>query len=73
MIVKDSAGRSVEIQVSGSDMDDIMIDSADYVDSDQEVPEEEIEYIYNAYAGEIEEEFIQNAVMKSEAYYEGDR
>ena len=45
MLVNDSQGREVEIQVGGRYEDDIQIEEATYVNSDIEVSEEEIDYI----------------------------
>lgn len=73
MLVKDSSGRDVEIEIGGSYSDDIQIESASYLDSDEEVIDSEIDFIMDRYADKIEEEFIQNGVMAAESYYEGDR
>lgn len=55
MIVKDKAGREIEISVYGRYEDDIQIDSAQYVDGDDEVSEETCEYIYEHYQSELYE------------------
>ena len=70
MLVQDSKGREVEISVYGRYDDDIQIDEAVYVDGDEEVPEEEIEYISETYADEIYQEWTENQACAAEAYYD---
>jgi hypothetical protein len=75
MIVKDSTGRRVYIKLYGSDADDIQIDEAYYDEPgcDEEVSDDEVEWIMNHYSDRIYEEWIQYQVMRAERYYEGDR
>jgi len=67
MIVKDEAGREIEIEIYGKYEDDINIDSAIYLDTGEYVPDSVVNYILDAYAGDIYEEWYQNQVMRAEA------
>ena len=73
MKVLDQDGRELRISFSGSDIDDIQIDKAEYMDSDEEVSEEALEYIMRKYNTQINDEWYQRQVMKAEAYWEDDR
>lgn len=73
MIVKDSKGRECEIEISGSDYDDVMVECGTYTDDGSAVPEAELDIIQVIYAGEIGEAWKENAVCAAESYYEGDR
>ena len=73
MIVKDQSGREIEISVSGRYDDDIQIEEASYVDSDEEVSEETIEFIQDKFADKIYEEWYENKACESEYFFEGDR
>lgn len=66
MLVKNKLGRELEITVYGKYDDDIQIDDAVYLDNDEEVSDEDIEYITKHYADEIYQEWIEN--KSSEAY-----
>ena len=71
MIVKDKAGREIEISVGGSDHDDIEITDAVYCDDpNEEVPESVIEYITDKYADNIYTEWYENQCSAAEAYYD---
>ena len=75
MLVKDSAGREVEIGHVSGYQDDIQIEDAWYTDESigPEVPDDEIDFIYNEYATELYDLWYQNKVSQAEYYYEGDR
>jgi hypothetical protein len=73
MIVKDSKGKEVEISVYGNDPDDIQIDEAFYVETKEDVSDDEIQYIYDAYSDSIYESWLDKQIGAAEAYYEGDR
>ena len=73
MLVKDKRGNEIEISVYGQYEDDIQIDQADYVHSDDEVPESTIDYILDTYASEIYQEWYENKVGEADYYHEGDR
>lgn len=72
MIVKDKQGREIEINIYGTDEDDLQIDYAAYMDSEEEVDDETIEYLLEAYADEIYTEWIENRSSKADYNY-GDR
>jgi hypothetical protein len=73
MKVKDKSGRQIEISVYGRYEDDIQIDEAYYTDSEEEVSDETLDYIYSQYADAMYEEWYDNKVGEAEYYYEGDR
>ncbi len=74
MIVKNRLGQEIEItSIYGQYDDDIQIDACNYVDSDNEVSDEDIEYIYENYQDSLYETWHENKVSQAEAYYEGDR
>lgn len=73
MKVLDQDGRKLRISFSGSEVDDIQIDEAEYMDSDEEVSEETLEYVMRRYSTQINDEWYQRQVMRAEAYWEGDR
>jgi len=70
MIVKDSKGREAEISIGGSASDDIEITDASYTDDGSAVPDDEIEHILDAYAGEISQEWHENMVCAAEDAYD---
>lgn len=70
MVVKAKDGRAVEISTYGKHSDDIQIDSAVYVDSGEDVPDEVVEEIYDRYSSDIYEDWYMNKV--SEAEYAAD-
>ena len=73
MIVLDNQDNEIEITISGQYRDDIQIESAYYTDSDTEVSEETIEYIYKHYASDLYETWLEQRIGYAEAYYEQDR
>lgn len=73
MKVKDKDGREIQISVSGRYEDDIQIDEAYYVDSEEEVLDDVIDYIQSQYADEIYQEWYENKCGEAEYLYEGDR
>lgn len=54
MIFKNEDGRAVEMEVWGG-MDDVQVDEAYYVDTGEEVSGEDVEFILDRYAAEVEE------------------
>lgn len=42
MILKDNIGREIEVEISGSDFDDVMIETAVYVDTGEELLDDAI-------------------------------
>lgn len=74
MIVKDENGRELEISVYGSFGDDIQIDDAHYLDDhDALVTDDTIEYIYETYPNELQDEWLDRQMARAERYSEGDR
>ena len=71
MIVQDKNNNAIEIQVYGSYSDDIQIDCAEYLELDDEVSEDTIEYIYKNYQDELYEEWYNGMISKCD-YYEYD-
>jgi hypothetical protein len=66
MIVKDSTGREVYITVYGRYIDDIEIDEAYYMDDESDVPNDEIDFILDNYASEIEEAWMDRQCSMAE-------
>lgn len=73
MILKTKDGREVDCHVSGAAHDDVVIESGSYVDTGEECPEDVLDTLQNDYAGEIEQEWMEQQIGRAEAYYEGDR
>jgi len=73
MLVNDSQGREVEIQVGGRYEDDIQIEEATYVNSDIEVSEEEIDYIYETYPDSLYEAWLEMGIRRAEDYCDMER
>ena len=65
MIVKDEQGREIELTLGGCNEDDIQIELINYVDSDEGVSEETIEYIYQTYADEMFEHWVDTMIGAS--------
>lgn len=66
MKAKDSQGRTVEIELYGSDADDIQVASAEYTESDDQVSETEIYWIEREYAAEIYEHWMEDRICAAE-------
>lgn len=62
MIFKTEDGRSVEMEVYGH-YEDVEIDEAYYLDSEEDVTQEDIEYILDTYAAEIQEILMERHQM----------
>lgn len=73
MILKDKNGREVEVHVRGSAHDDVYIESGCYVDTGEEAPEGVLDDLQNDFAGEIEQQWLENQIGRAEAFYEGER
>ena len=74
MIVKDKNGREIEVNgVYGSYADDIQIEEAYYIDTQEDVDDSLLDYIYNTYHSEIFEAWLDRQIGYAEAYCEGDR
>ena len=80
----DSKGRPVDIEKTAGGYEEAYVEAASYLDVDSglpraeynklcEVPEEELEYLTQAYAEEIADREYQNAVAYAECAFEGDR
>lgn len=54
MVFKTENGREVEIEFYG-DYDDVQVDDAYYLDGDEDVSGEDIEYILDRYGAEIDD------------------
>jgi hypothetical protein len=72
MILKNKHGREIECSFFGS-RDDVQCDLAVYLDDFTDVDDDTVEWLMTQYAADIDEELTQNAVMRAESYYEGDR
>lgn len=70
MIVTDKNDRQIEICVTGS-QEEPYIESAEYLDSDEEVSEDVLDYIQASY--DLSFEAFEHQIMRAEDYYEGDR
>jgi len=69
----DSKGNEVEISVSGF-RDELEIDECYYVDESLgEVPDEEVDYILDAFAGELDFQGMERAIMQAEDAYDAAR
>ena len=73
MRVYDKNEREIYLSVYGKYRDDIQAQEAYYVDTGAEVPEDVVEYLMEAYAPEIDQEWIENKMSEAEAACEGDR
>lgn len=70
MIVRNHEGREIEVDRVSGGIEEPMIDAAYYVDTNEEVTEEDYDYVYNNYAMELSEQAFQNEVGRSEYYFE---
>lgn len=61
MILKNSEGREIEITVRGAE-DDVQIDSAQYVDSGEEVPDSEIDWIMDNCGDELYQAYMERCI-----------
>jgi hypothetical protein len=69
VIVKDQEGREITLLVRGNH-EEPQIDEAQFVDSDDDVPDSTIEWIYSYYAEELSDEAHQYNVGRAEAIYD---
>ena len=69
----DSKGKEIELSVSGWYEDDIEIDDIYYIESEEEVPESEVEFIYERYSDSIYEAWLDKQIRTAEDSWEGDR
>jgi hypothetical protein len=73
MMCRDSKHREVEIELGGAS-DDIQVTSAVYTDEQGgDVPDDEVEWIYENYAESIYVAWYEQKQGEAEYYYEGDR
>jgi hypothetical protein len=76
MTVKDSKGRECEIDFNSDAYDYFEITGGIYLDDKSEVPQDEIDWIADRYAGDIFEDIASNAADRSldawKAYSRGD-
>ena len=63
--ILDSQGREVEVSVSGAE-DDVQIDEISYVDSDEEVPESEVEFIMDNYQDALYEKWLDRQIGRAD-------
>ena len=71
MVVKDSQGNEVELEISGSsEADDLVIDSAYYVNTDmpEEVEDSELDYIQDHYQAQMYEAWFEGQLRRAEIY-----
>ncbi len=67
IIVKNEAGREIEISVYGDHDDDIQISEANYVDDlEADVSEADIEYIESHYSNELYEAWFERKIIMSD-------
>lgn len=71
MKVFDKEGRELEVTLYGKYEDDIQIDEIYYTDSDEEVSDSVIEYIYDKYSDKMYEEWFMDRCSDGESFYEG--
>jgi hypothetical protein len=69
MLVTDQFGLELTVLVRGNH-EEPEIEEIQYVDSDEEVPEEVVEYVQDRYAIELSEEAHQYQVMRAEYAFE---
>lgn len=72
MIVKNAQGREIEIDGISGPSDDIQIEACYYVDTPEhhEVDQDDIDYILDRYAAELEESWVQQCVCLAESTFE---
>lgn len=73
MLVMDSTGRQAQIEVYGKHDDDIQIVEAYYLDTGEDLHDEEVDYIMRTYDSEIYQEWYENQIAAAEAYHDRDR
>lgn len=71
-LVKDQLGREIEIAICG-DYDDIHIDEAYYIDFEEEVTDETIEYILDTQYDKLSECWFEKQQGLADHYFEQDR
>lgn len=71
MVVKTETGRRIEIEFYG-DYDDVQVDECYYLDGDEneEVSEDDIAYVMDRYAAEIDECLLNRAIDAAEHFKE---
>lgn len=71
---RDSGGRIVvDVEFESNGDGSAYVSSAKYDDDGSTVPENEIDYLTDAYPESCDEYAFESAVMAAESYYEGDR
>ena len=70
MIVKNAFGREIEIDGVCGEADDVQIDNCFYVDGDEEVTSEDIDYIMHTYGDELYGEYMDQAIGRAEDRYD---
>lgn len=74
MLVRNSKNEELEITgVCGRYEDDIEITDIQYVNRDDEVSDEDVDYVMNNYASDIYDMWYENQVGAAEYLYEGER
>lgn len=67
--VKNAFGREIELSVCGA-QDDVQIDECYYVDGDDEVTNEDIDFIYHTYGDELYGAYMEHAIDRAEHLYD---
>jgi len=68
MIIKDKNNQEIEIFVYGNEPDDIQIESATYVDTGLDVPDDIIDWILEHYSDLIYENWMDRMIMRAENF-----
>ena len=70
---KDQAGRALEFNVCGRHEDDLEVDEIYYLEGEDKVSDETVEFVLNEYATQAHEYWIDQRIGAAEDYYERDR
>lgn len=73
MILKNKKGQEIEIYFQGTEPDDIECSSASFVNCDEQVLDDDIDWIMTIYTDDIFTDWMENQVARAENYFEGDR
>lgn len=72
MILKDKKGNPLEVFVNG-EFNDITIEDICYLDSDDDVPEETMQYVYDTYSDELRDAYMDKLMDAANAYNDYER
>jgi len=71
MLVKNKLGQEIEIEsIYGKYENDIQIGCAYYVDTNKDISDEDLEYIYENYQQELYEKWYENQACQAEYYWD---